>query len=79
MKDGILLGVVILSFAGALVCHVTLAFGLSRRSSRLCGLVAFVVPPFGPYWGWKKHMRFRSAACVACLVIYALARLIERR
>src|SRR5580658_5569133 len=79
VKDGILLGVVILAFAGALACHVTLAVGLSRRSPRLCGLVAFIVPPLGPHWGWRKQMRFRSAACVACIVIYAMARLIERR
>jgi len=66
---GAVLAVVLAVFLGA---HVSLAAGLMRRRSRAAGLVALVVPPLAPWWGWGAGMQTRAIAWLAAVALYAL-------
>ena len=65
--------VLVAAFAALLTAHVTLAVGLIRRAPRWHALVAFIVAPLAPWWGWQAHMRIRGALWVAAAAVYAVA------
>jgi len=65
--------VLVLAFGALLTAHVTLAVGLVRRAPRWRALVALVVAPLAPWWGWQAHMRVRGALWVAAAAVYAAA------
>lgn len=72
--DAILLGGVILGFALLVLAHLALAFKLTLARPHWRGLVALVVPPFAPLWGWRSgHTRWASV-WVGAVVIYGAAR-----
>lgn len=72
--DAVLLGGVLLGFALLVLAHLALAFKLALGRPRWRGLVALIVPPFAPLWGWRAgHTRWASA-WVAAIVIYGAAR-----
>jgi hypothetical protein len=66
---------VLLALIGAavglnLVAHVTLVIGLLRRDPWWRGLVALVVPPLAPYWGYEAKLRRRVTLWVLSLAVY---------
>ncbi|MDX2051761.1 MAG: hypothetical protein SFV15_05170 [Polyangiaceae bacterium] len=66
------LGVVAGAFATWVTAHVTLAWGLFTRGQRLNALLAFLVLPLAPYWGWGARLRIRSVLWMASLLVYLL-------
>lgn len=63
----------VVAFAMVLTVHVTLATGLARRRPRWRGLVALVVAPLAPIWGWQAGMRVRAAVWIAAAATYGIA------
>jgi hypothetical protein len=53
-----------------LVAHVTLVIGLMRRKPWWRGLVALVVPPLAPFWGYEAGLTGRVTLWVVTLVVY---------
>jgi hypothetical protein len=66
---GAFLAVLLAVLLGA---HVSLAFGLARRRSRMAAVTALVVAPLAPFWGWSGGMRRRTIAWLAAAFAYAL-------
>ena len=54
--------------------HVALAVGLIRRHPRWLGLLAFVVAPLAPVFGFGARLRIRSVAWVVLAIAYAVLR-----
>jgi hypothetical protein len=73
MRDTVILVVLVVAFATLLTVHVLLALGLARRPPRWRALVALVVAPLAPWWGWREGMRVRGVLWVASAVAYAVA------
>jgi hypothetical protein len=69
----VVVGAVVLGFAILVTAHVTIAFGLVRRTPRWRAPVALVVAPLAPYWAWREHMRVRAGVWTAALVVYVVA------
>jgi len=68
--DFALLGSISVAIGLHLVAHVTLVIGLLRREPWWHGLVAFVVPPLAPYWGYEAKLRGRVTLWVLTLALY---------
>jgi hypothetical protein len=77
-RDELVAGALVLAFALAVTTHVTLVFGLATREPRWRALVALVVPPLAPYWGWNG-LRRRSVAWVLAVVAYGVLRILGSR
>jgi hypothetical protein len=73
IRDATVLAVLLVAFATLVTAHLALVFGLSRRTPRWRGLVALVVAPLAPWWGWSERMRARGAVWMAAAVVYAAA------
>ncbi len=71
--DFVLLGLISCSVGLHLVAHVTLVIGLLRRKPWWRGLIALVVPPLAPYWGYEEKLRGRVTLWVATLAVYLAA------
>jgi len=65
--------VLVAAFAALVTAHLTLAVGLLRRAPRWHALVALVVAPLAPWWGWQAHMRIRGVLWVASAAVYVAA------
>lgn len=78
MKDLIVVGTLVLSFALFITAHVTIAYGLLSRKPRWRAPVAFLVAPAAVYWAWREHMRVRAGLWAAALVLYVVATIISR-
>jgi hypothetical protein len=63
----------VVAFATWLTTHVTLAVGLVRRAPRWHALVALLVAPLAPWWGWQAKMRLRAALWMTAAAVYAVA------
>lgn len=63
----------IVAFATLVTVHITLVFGLACRPRRWRGLLALVVAPLAPWWGWQARMRVRGALWVAAATVYGVA------
>ncbi len=63
-----------LSFAfGLLVtAQVALVAKLVTRRPRWRSLLALLVPPLAPYWGWLEGFRIWSSLWLAALVLYVV-------
>lgn len=79
MKDAIFFGAIVLTFALAITLHVVLSISVARRTKLWRGLVAFVVPPLAPYWGFTLGMRGRAIAWIVSVVLYAVSVLVQPR
>ncbi len=55
-----------------LAAHVVLVAGLARRGSWGRALVALLVAPLAPWWGWEAGLRAAAIAWAAALLLYAL-------
>lgn len=59
------------SFGLLLASHVALSFGLARLGPWHRGLIAFVVPPLAPYWGYYSgRLHTRSLIWIVSLVMH---------
>jgi hypothetical protein len=66
---GIALAIVLGAFVAA---HGVLVAGLARGSgTRRRALLALIVPPLAPWWGYRAGMRLRALAWAAALALYA--------
>ena len=70
-RDAVAVGLLVLAFATLLTVHVALAAGLTARTPRWHGPVAFVVPPLAPFWGWRARLRARAVAWLVAAAAYA--------
>lgn len=68
--DLVLLGLICVAVGLHLVAHVTLVIGLLRRKPWWRGLVALVVPPLAPFWGYEAALRGRVTLWVVTLAVY---------
>ncbi|MGO8993903.1 MAG: hypothetical protein ACLQVI_11280 [Polyangiaceae bacterium] len=59
------------AFAVLLAAHVALLVGLAQRPPRWRALVALVVPPLAPVWGWNEMPR-RAHAWAIAFAAYAV-------
>ena len=78
MKDALVFGTMIVSFALLLTLHVTIAWSLSMRPPRWRALVALLVFPLAPVLAARERMRGRAAAWVLAAVAYGVARWTQR-
>ena len=60
------------SLAVLLGAHAAIVGGLARRRAWRRAVVAFLVPPLAPWWGWEAGLRLRTLVWGAALVLYAL-------
>ena len=57
--------------AGVLLStHVSLSIGLARLGPWHRGVVAFVVPPLAPFWGYHGKLHTRSLIWIIALTIH---------
>ena len=52
--------------------HLALVAGLFARRPRYRALLALLVPPLAPYWGWDTGMTLRALLWVGALAAYAV-------
>ncbi len=55
-----------------LAAHVALVAGLARKRTWGRALVALLVPPLAPWWGYRAGLRVATIAWCAALALYAL-------
>jgi hypothetical protein len=65
---GVALAVVLAVFSAA---HVVLVAGLARSRAWGRAVVAFVVPPLAPWWGYRAGLRIPTIVWCAALALYA--------
>jgi hypothetical protein len=70
MRDGIIVGGLVLTFAALVTVHFAIVLGLAFRDPRWRALVAFVVPPLAPYWALRSGMMVRGAVWIGSVVVY---------
>jgi hypothetical protein len=70
MRDGIIVGGLVLTFAALVTVHLAIVLGLAWRDPRWRALVAFVVPPLAPYWALRSGMMVRGAIWIGSVVVY---------
>jgi hypothetical protein len=52
--------------------HVALVAGLARRRAWTRAVVALVVPPLAPWWGYREGLRTATIVWCAALALYAV-------
>jgi len=55
-----------------LAAHVALVAGLARRRPSWRAVVALLVPPLAPWWGYRAGLRVATIAWCAALALYAV-------
>lgn len=68
--DFALLALISITVGLHLVAHVTLVIGLLRRDPWWRGLVALVITPLAPYWGYEARLRGRVTLWLGTFAIY---------
>ncbi len=66
-------GLLVLAFAALITVHVALAYRVGRLGSRWRGLLALLVPPTAPVWGFLLGLRVLPSLWTACAVGYLIA------
>ena len=75
----LVLAVLILAFATLVTVHIALAGRLALRSRpRWRGLLALVVPPMAPIYGFREGWHRTSALWVGAVLVYTAALLVAR-
>jgi hypothetical protein len=54
-----------------LASHAALSFGLARLGPWYRGLIAFVVPPLAPFWGYHGKLHGRSLLWIVALAVHS--------
>lgn len=70
-------GALVSSFSALCTVHVALVVGLAQRRPRWHAVVALIVAPLAPYWGFRERLRLRAGvwalSCATYLLSLALA------
>lgn len=61
-----------LAFGLLVTAQVALVAKLITRRPRWRSLVALVVPPLAPYWGWSEGFRVWSSLWLFALLLYLI-------
>jgi hypothetical protein len=77
-RDELVAAALVLACATLVTTHVALVVGLAGRAPRWHSLIALVIAPLAPYWGWRS-LRRRSLLWVASALVYAVLRLVASR
>jgi hypothetical protein len=72
-RDAAILAILVVAFATLLTVHIAIALGLERRTYLRRALIAFMVAPLAPWWGWREKMHVRGLLWVTAAVVYAAA------
>lgn len=78
MKDIVALATLVLAFATLVTVHVALAGRLAMSRPRWRGLVALLVPPLAPLYGYREGWRRSSTLWLISVLVYVLALLVAR-
>jgi hypothetical protein len=78
-RDEAVVITLVVAFAGLVTAHLSLVAGLARRPPWWRALVALVVLPLAPYWGFRERLMARSALWIVCAVVYVVARFLASR
>lgn len=74
MKDAIVLGLLLVSFATFVTAHVAISVRLLLQpGSRWRGPVALVAAPLAPLWAFRRGWRTSAALWLGAVVLYAIA------
>jgi hypothetical protein len=76
---GMVAALAAVSLAAFAVVHFALLVALLRQTPRYRALVALVVPPLAPYWGWQVGAKRRVNVWALSLVLYATGVAVLRR
>jgi hypothetical protein len=72
VKDIFVYAVLVLGFAMLATIHLVLAARLSLRTRpRWRGLIALVIPPLAPLWGFREGWRWTATLWLVAVVLYA--------
>lgn len=74
----IVVGALVFAFALLVTAHVALVWGLAFRKPHWRALVAFLVPVFAPYFGFREKLRVRSVLWLIAFVVYVAAFFLAR-
>jgi len=73
MKDEIVVGMFVVSFAVWVTSHLAIVAGLFVRPPRFRAPVALLVAPLAPYWAFRDKMLARAIAWMVGAIAYGLA------
>jgi len=59
--------------------HVALSATVAQDRPRWRGLLALIVPPLAPYWGWHANRRRLAVLWILAFLCYAIALLVALR
>lgn len=79
MQDIVIVALLIVAFALAVTMHVVLTLALAKHEPRWRALVAFIIPPFAPYWAWREHMYKRASVWIGCVIVYLVMLVVASR
>jgi hypothetical protein len=79
MRDELVMVLLVLGFATFVTAHFALAFRLVKKARPAWrGLVAFVIPPLAPLWGFREGLRRNASIWCLALAVYVVALLIGK-
>jgi len=73
MSDHVVVGTMLVAFAGFVTAHAMIAVGLFARV-KWQAVVAALVIPSAPYFAWRAKMRVRAVAWGVFALAYFVAR-----
>ncbi len=78
-RDEAIVAALVAAFAALVTAHVLLVAELVRRRPRWRALVALVIAPLAPYWGYKERLRVLSVLWIVSALTYVTARVAASR
>ena len=76
--EGLFIALVV-AFAALVTVHLSLVAALARTRAWWRALVALVVVPLAPFWGYRERFLVRTALWGATAVAYLVARVLASR
>ncbi|MFO0555024.1 MAG: hypothetical protein U0271_41990 [Polyangiaceae bacterium] len=75
MRDAVVLGMLVLGFAGFITTHFVLAVMLLfAERPRWRGAVALLVPPLGALWAWRAGRKPTVVLWIVSVLLYGVGR-----
>lgn len=78
MKDWLVVAGLVLALASLITAHISIAYGLVRRTPRWRAPLALVVAPLAPYWAWREQMPIRAIVWGAAVILYVITTIFSR-
>jgi hypothetical protein len=79
VRDKLVLATLVVGFATLLTAHLSLAARLALRARpRWRGLVALVVPPLAPLWGFREGWKVTAILWLSAVAVYAGALIVAK-